>query len=87
MNAKETSMFYVVTGCLVGLIVFLVMAFYSYKSNENTLMSKNILEAMNKGIDPLSVRCTYAPDTDNICLAYALRQKEHIVDIPTPIRK
>jgi hypothetical protein len=50
-------------------------------------MSKNINEAMNKGIDPLSVRCTYAADTDNICLAYALRSREHNTDIPVPFRK
>jgi hypothetical protein len=64
-----------------------IVAFWNYKINENNLMSQNIQNAMSKGIDPLSVRCTYAADTDNICLAYALRTREHNSDIPVPIRK
>lgn len=87
MNSKETNVFFVVFGSIITLIVVCIIAFWNYKLNENNLMGRNIQEAMNKGIDPLSVRCTYAPDTDNICLAYALRQKEHNTDIPQPIRK
>jgi len=85
MNFKQQSNLFFCG--FVGLILIAMLAFWNYKINENNLMSKNIQEAMSKGIDPLSVRCTYAKDTDNICLAYALRNKEHNTEIPTPIRK
>lgn len=84
MNYKQTNIFF---GGIAALLFVVILAFWNYKINENNLMSKNINEAMTKGIDPLSVRCTYAPDTDNICLAYALRGREHNTDIPVPFRK
>jgi hypothetical protein len=85
MTSKEqVNIFF---GCVAALIFIVILAFWNYKINENNLMSKNIQDAMSKGIDPLSVRCTYAADTDNICLAYALRSREHNTEIPVPIRK
>ena len=86
MNLKQTNL-YVFFGGVLAVIFVVILAFWNYKINENNLMSQNIQNAMAKGIDPLSVRCTYAADTDNICLAYALRNREHNADIPTPIRK
>jgi hypothetical protein len=84
MNYRQTNVFF---GGIAVLILVVILAFWNYKINENTLMSKNINEAMTKGIDPLSVRCTYAADTDNICLAYALKNHDRNTDIPVPIRK
>ena len=86
MNFKQQNL-YVFFGGLLSLIILVIVAFWNYKINENNLMSQNIQNAMSKGIDPLSVRCTYAADTDNICLAYALRTREHNTDIPVPFRK
>lgn len=84
MNFRQTNLFF---GSIGALILVVILVFWNYKVTESNLMSKNIQDAMAKGIDPLSVRCTYAADTDNICLAYALRQREHNTDIPAPIRK
>lgn len=84
MNFRQTNLFF---GGIGALLLVIIIAFWNYKLNESNLMSKNIQDAMAKGIDPLSVRCTYAADTDNICLAYALRNREHNTDIPAPIRK
>jgi len=84
MNYRQSNLIF---GGIAVLILVVILAFWNYKINENTLMSKNINEAMTKGIDPLSVRCTYAADTDNICLAYALHSREHNTDIPVPFRK
>lgn len=86
MNFKQQNV-YVFFGGLLVLVLTIIAAFWNYKINENNLMSQNIQNAMAKGIDPLSVRCTYAADTDNICLAYALRQREHNTEIPAPPRK
>ena len=86
MNFKQQNL-YVFFGGLLSLIILVIVAFWNYKINENSLMSQNIQNAMSKGIDPLSVRCTYAADTDNICLAYALRSRDHNSELPVPIRK
>lgn len=42
-----------------------------YLINDRQLMAKNIETAISKGIDPLSVRCSYAIGSDIICVAYA----------------
>ena len=86
MNFKQQNV-YVFFGGLLALVLTVIIAFWNYKINENNLMSQNIQNAMSKGIDPLSVRCTYAADTDNICLAYALRSRDHNSELPVPIRK
>jgi len=83
MNIKQTNL-YVFFGGLLGIPTSQVI-----KDTANSIPTgvAGYENAMSKGIDPLSVRCTYAPDTDNICLAYALRGREHNTDIPAPIRK
>ena len=63
--------------CLSGLLVMVLFAFTTYKLKDRELMSKNINEAISKGIDPLTVRCSYASETDNICVAFAsIQQKQ-----------
>jgi hypothetical protein len=41
-----------------------------YNINDRMLMSKNIDNAIAKGVDPLSVRCAFADGRDMICVAY-----------------
>lgn len=47
-----------------------------YYLNDRKLMAANIENAITKGIDPLSVRCSYARDYDTICVAYAATSKK-----------
>ena len=42
-----------------------------YNVNDRILMSKNIDSAIAKGLDPISVRCSFVTNTDTICVAYA----------------
>lgn len=53
---------------------------YMISVTEKTLMSKNIENAIGKGIDPIAVRCAYASGTDNVCLAYSITH--NTVDAP-----
>ena len=46
------------------------LAIYSF--NDRSLMARNIETAMSKGVDPISVRCSYAAHDDSICIAYAI---------------
>jgi hypothetical protein len=50
-------------------------AFYNVK--DRTLMAENINNAIAKGIDPLSVRCSYAKSDDIICIAFASSAQSH----------
>lgn len=47
-----------------------------YNVNDRILMSKNIDSAIAKGMDPLSVRCSFVTNTDTICVAYAASNKK-----------
>ena len=42
-----------------------------YAMNDRKLMAANIENAIAKGIDPLTVRCSYVRDYDTICIAHA----------------
>lgn len=67
---KDTSkiVFYV---SIAIILLSAVIGVALYHINDRTLMSKNISEAVAKGMDPLSVRCSYAYSGDTICIAYA----------------
>lgn len=64
-----------VTLCTLALIG--AITFYHY--NESKLMSLNIESAIEKGIDPLSVRCSYASPNDTICIVFASKDTEGVI--------
>ncbi len=53
------------------MIVTLVISVCYYNLKKDELMSKNIDTAVEKGIDPMAVRCSYSARDDIICIAYA----------------
>lgn len=56
-------------------VIAAISALTFYNVNDRSLLSKNIDSAIAKGMDPLSVRCSYATSYDTICVAYAASQK------------
>ena len=59
----------------VGLtMIAMIIGVSIYNVNDRSLMSKNIDSAIAKGLDPISVRCSYVTNTDTICVAYAAAQ-------------
>jgi hypothetical protein len=52
------------------IIVSAIIGASVYNINDRMLMSKNIDNAIAKGVDPLSVRCAFADGRDMICVAY-----------------
>lgn len=62
----------VVSAALVVVSAIISVAYYNV--NDRILMSKNIDAAITKGMDPLSVRCSYANSGDTTCVAYAAAQ-------------
>jgi hypothetical protein len=67
----EKGLSSVTTFSVTLVLLSIVTAICIYGLNERKLMAANIESAITKGIDPLSVRCTYARDYDTICIAHA----------------
>lgn len=58
----------------VGVSVIIGSTYYNV--NDRILMSKNIDSAIAKGLDPISVRCSFVTNSDTICVAYAAAGKK-----------
>lgn len=78
-----------VTGVVCASIVILssVFSYFWFNINDRRLMSANIDTAISKGVDPMTVRCSYAPSTDNICVAYAISQNNNHVAPAAPLTR
>jgi hypothetical protein len=67
------SLTIIVCGTIIAISMILGITVYNLK--ENDLKSQNIEQAITKGLDPLSVRCSYADSRDLLCVAYASSKK------------
>ena len=56
-------------------LLSIVAAICWYGLNDRKLMAGNIENAIAKGIDPLTVRCSYAKSYDIVCIAHAANRK------------
>ena len=65
----------IVIGVSTVIVSVIIGATY-YNVNDRILMSKNIDSAIAKGLDPISVRCSFVTNTDTICVAYAASSKK-----------
>jgi hypothetical protein len=61
---------------LATVVVSAIIATTYYNVNDRILMSRNIDSAIAKGLDPISVRCSFVTNTDTICVAYAASSKK-----------
>lgn len=60
-----------IISCLIAAICAISgIVFYNYAELKS--IERNIESAIVKGIDPISVRCSYSKLNDAICLAYAM---------------
>ena len=71
MSDVKTNDFktFIISGTII--VVSAILSIGIYNINDRTLMSKNIDSAITKGMDPISVRCSFVTNTDTICIAYA----------------
>jgi hypothetical protein len=44
--------------------------------NDRNNMAKNVEAAINKGVDPLAVKCAYETNPTATCISYALNVKK-----------
>lgn len=64
----------VVAGVICFMTVVVSMAYYYAKEQEN--IAKSMALAMERGIDPMAVRCSYAKTNDMVCVAYSASGKK-----------
>jgi len=61
----------IIVVAITFVILATIIAVCYYAMNDRKLMASNIEDAIAKGIDPLTVRCSYVRDYDTICIAHA----------------
>ena len=75
-NLSESGIF-AVCGTLLILTGIICIAWFHI--HDRSLMADNMNRAIEKGIDPLSVRCSYVKSDDIICVAFAASAQSHNV--------
>lgn len=73
-NSQDLSVIKAGIIAVALILIALIFGATIYNVNDRNLMSKNIDAAIAKGLDPISVRCSYVTNTDTICVAYAASQ-------------
>ena len=75
----EKGLSSITTVSITLVLLSIVAATCIYGLNDRKLMAANIENAIAKGIDPLTVRCSYAKSDDLICVAFAASAQSHNV--------
>jgi hypothetical protein len=70
-EVKQNRLNDLIVMAITIVLLSIVAAVGFYELNDRKLMAANIENAIAKGIDPLTVRCSYARDFDTICIAQA----------------
>ena len=78
MNENNTF----IISVLIAFVSLIASVVY-YHVNQLKSIETNVQTAIEKGIDPIAVRCAYASERDVVCVAYAAA---HPAVAPTPAR-
>jgi hypothetical protein len=61
--------------CITVAVCSSIAAFTIYNLNDRNNMAKNIDSAIQKGIDPITVKCAYETNANAVCIAYSMGKK------------
>mgnify|MGYP003344789922 FL=1 len=75
-SSKTDSAVITAIVCLAIVVVSIVASVATYNMNDRNNMAKNIDSAIQRGVDPISVKCSYETNPTSTCLAYAIGQKK-----------
>jgi hypothetical protein len=75
VKSSDNNIFITGIICVGILAVAIVASVAMYNMNDRNNMAHNIDSAIQKGVDPLSVKCSYETNPSSTCLAYAIGQK------------
>ena len=87
MDKYHLNDFTVFVLCAATLFLTLIISIAWYNMHDRGLMADNMNRAIEKGIDPLSVRCSYVQSQDIICVAFAASAQSHNVAQQASSRK
>jgi hypothetical protein len=74
------------TIALSSVVLAAILGMSVYHINDRNLMANNIEKAIAKGIDPISVRCSYTRGDDPICIAFAATKSDPVLQ-SIPVKK
>jgi hypothetical protein len=61
--------------CCAIVMCSIVIGVSIYNINDRNNMAKNIESAIQKGVDPISVKCSYETNTNSVCIAYSMGKR------------
>ena len=79
MKMEKINEFTTLIVCTVIVALAAIVGIVWFNIHERSLMAENMNAAIAKGIDPLSVRCSYVQSHDLICVAFAASAQSHNV--------
>jgi len=62
--------------CVTIVACTLIVSAFTYNTNTQNNMAKNIEAAIAKGVDPVSVKCAYETSSNSVCITYAATAKK-----------
>lgn len=75
-EAKKSAELITVIVCITIAVCSIVVGTFLSGINDRNNMAKNIDAAIQKGVDPISVKCSYETNPSSTCIAYAMSLKK-----------
>ena len=76
MSEKTNTELVTVIVCATIATCSVIIGGFLYNINDRNNMAKNIDAAIQKGVDPISVKCSYESTPTSTCIAYAMALKK-----------
>ena len=76
MSEKVSHEVITVVVCITIAVCSLIVGGILYNINDRNNMAKNIDAAIQKGVDPISVKCAYENSPTSTCIAYSMSLKK-----------
>jgi hypothetical protein len=72
MSEKANTELVTIIVCITIAACSLIVGGFLYNINDRNNMAKNIEAAIQKGVDPISVKCSYEASPTSTCIAYSM---------------
>ena len=76
MSEKTNTELVTIIVCITIAACSIIVGGFLYNINDRNNMAKNIDSAIQKGVDPISVKCSYESSPTSTCIAYAMALKK-----------
>jgi hypothetical protein len=76
MSEKVSTELVTIIVCITIAVCSVIVGAFVYNINDRNNMAKNIEAAIQKGVDPISVKCSYESSPTSTCIAYSMSLKK-----------